>query len=901
MPDHDPQHAAHLVLLAYQSGLIDRPAFDAILDAWHTDRSRPVPELLAELGKVSAESLPFLDALARRHAQDLGGTTQALSALAANAGSSTVEELATRVPEFTETFIVRTPSLTQIGPDMAHSTTSDHMRPGGVRYKAIRFHARGGLGAVFVAQDEELNRKVALKEIQERYADRPADRDRFLVEAEITGRLEHPGIVPVYGLGTYADGRPFYAMRFIYGESLETACRAFHSNPDPDSSARSVALRGLLRRFLDVCNAVEYAHSRGVLHRDLKPGNIMVGKYGETLVVDWGLARVMGESTSPPSDDHDAPIDRSSLSGSAQTIRGHAIGTPGYMSPEQADGRHDELGPESDVYSLGATLYFVLTGRGPYSGVTSLTELYARLRHGDHPPARSINPEIPVALDAICRKAMSVSPTDRYPTPRALADDLEHYLADESVDASPDTPLDRLMRWTRKHKQATITAAAALLIIATVATFASFVVDSARRSAEIEKGNARLALRATQAANARAEEALSEANRAQAQAYENFKKAQQTVDDLLTAVSESKELQLLPDTQNFRRRLLEKARDYYQEFLKIRAGNNSLRFETGMSALRLARVVKQIDTNVEATRICLEALRLVEPIASSNESSVEQRVGLARILANLSGLMSTNGKFKEAEEYCHRALMVRERIAHEHPSSEEYQISLARSLNDIGAIQTSTGRLTEGERSYLRSEEIFSNLARMNPKAAEYSEGAALALTNLALVQRNTGRQEAAKRSLARAVKVREKLVDDAPNVADYRSGLARSLNDLSAIQFTTGDVTEAEVSIARSIAIRETLASENPKVIPYRIHLAHSFSDMGAIRQALGQPTEAEAAIKRAYRTFKDVTQEQPDVAEYQHALGLILNDLATLRRLTGRLEEARDAYEEATSILER
>src|SRR5207245_1911041 len=136
-----------------------------------------------------------------------------------------------------------------------------------------------------------------LKEIQERHAAHPESRARFLLEARITGGLEHPGIVPVYGLGTYADGRPFYAMRFVQGDSLKEAVERFHREKATlPAGERTLRLRALLGRFVDVCNAVAYAHSRGVLHRDLKPGNVMLGKYGETLVVDWGLAKVVGQA-----------------------------------------------------------------------------------------------------------------------------------------------------------------------------------------------------------------------------------------------------------------------------------------------------------------------------------------------------------------------------------------------------------------------------------------------------------------------------------------------------------------------------------------------------------------------------------------------------------------------------
>ena len=164
------------------------------------------------------------------------------------------------------------------------------------RYRILRPHAEGGLGAVFVANDEELHREVALKEILERHAHNTENRLRFLLEAEVTGGLEHPGIVPVYGLGQYEDGRPYYAMRFIRGESLKSAITQFHlaDNPDRDPGERALSLRRLLTHFVDVCEAIAYAHSRGVLHRDLKPANVMLGKYGETLVVDWGLAKPLG-------------------------------------------------------------------------------------------------------------------------------------------------------------------------------------------------------------------------------------------------------------------------------------------------------------------------------------------------------------------------------------------------------------------------------------------------------------------------------------------------------------------------------------------------------------------------------------------------------------------------------
>ena len=167
----------------------------------------------------------------------------------------------------------------------------------GERFRIIRPHARGGLGEVFLALDPELDRQVALKELQSYHAHDPVSQSRFLREARVTGRLEHPGIVPVYGLGRHADGRPYYAMRLIEGETLKQAIERFHGakGAPHEPGERELAFRRLLRRFIDACNAVAYAHSRGVVHRDLKPENIMLGRFGETLVVDWGVAKLLAD------------------------------------------------------------------------------------------------------------------------------------------------------------------------------------------------------------------------------------------------------------------------------------------------------------------------------------------------------------------------------------------------------------------------------------------------------------------------------------------------------------------------------------------------------------------------------------------------------------------------------
>jgi WD40 repeat protein/serine/threonine protein kinase len=361
------------------------------------------------------------------------------------------------------------------------------------RFRVLRFHAKGGLGQVHVALDEELLREVALKEIQSHQADSPAARDRFMREAEITGQLEHPGVVPVYGLGVHSDGRPYYAMRFIRGDSLMKHIQRFHAAQPVDF--RSRAFRELLGRFVDVCQAVAYAHARQVLHRDLKPDNIMLGKYGETLVVDWGLAKTAaGEQPEAAEEERRITLHRS---GSAETLEGSAVGTPEYMSPEQAAGQVGRIGPAADIYSLGATLYCLLAGQPAFNRRKD-PDILKSVQAGRFPSPQAVLPSVPRPLQAICLKAMAQRPQDRYAQAADVAADIENWLADEPVTAYRETVRERASRWVRKHPTLVSTAASSLGLLVLAAGVIAAVVwgfnrELTDKNSQLTTANTRLA------------------------------------------------------------------------------------------------------------------------------------------------------------------------------------------------------------------------------------------------------------------------------------------------------------------------------------------------------------------------------------------------------------------------
>jgi serine/threonine protein kinase len=456
-------------MLALQMGFVTRDALLSGMHAWVFAKDKALGELLQEREALSPQQRQVLDAVVAEHLKAHGGDARRSLAEAAHPATldGDLESVADADLQA---------SMAAAGGTLA--TTVDRLAADGMRYRVLRPHARGGLGVVSVARDVELGREVALKEIDGRHAVDAVSQGRFVREAEITGGLEHPGIVPVYGLGRYADGRPYYAMRFIRGESLQEAVRKWHA------SQAGYTLRALLTRFVAVCNAIAYAHNRGVIHRDLKPPNVMLGPYGETLVVDWGLAKVIGREPAGSEGAGSAEMTLQTPSGEgSMTQVGSALGTPSFMSPEQARGEVATLGPATDIYSLGATLYAMLTGQPPIQG-RSTAEVLEKVRQGNWRPARQVKDSTPAALDAVCRKALALRPEERYATALALAADVEHWLADEPVTACREPWTVRAARWRRQHPRSITAAAALLLASAALSLVVALNREQARRIAE---------------------------------------------------------------------------------------------------------------------------------------------------------------------------------------------------------------------------------------------------------------------------------------------------------------------------------------------------------------------------------------------------------------------------------
>jgi tetratricopeptide (TPR) repeat protein len=612
---------------------------------------------------------------------------------------------------------------------------------------------------------------------------------------------------------------------------------------------------------MDVCNAIDYAHSRGVLHRDIKPGNIIVGKHGETLVVDWGLAKATGKAEAGAEERTLMP---SSASGSAETLPGSAMGTPAYMSPEQARGEVDRLGPRSDVYSLGGTLYYLLTGKPSQAG-EDVGEVLRRVQHGEFVPPRQIDPSIDKAIEAVCLKAMATQPEDRYASCRSLAEDVERWMADEPISAWREPRTRTLLRWLTRHRTG-VTAAAVAGLVALVGTAVVLGVQTSAKTSleraynDLAQANERttkanLQLKGSHAALAQAHTLVKQTNvdltAANAREADRFRLAMDAIGLFHGEVSKDFLLKEKP-FQELRKRLLRGAADFYarlEERLKEQEDHAS-RAALAKAYEELSRITSVIGSVSDALAVRKKALAIRRELVLRPESADEDRLRLVECLVNTGVILRSNGDPSGAIAVKKEAVGLAEAVHAAAPDSTEPQYVLAKALDTVGYdLSLKEGKPSEALQSHDRALKLLQGLTASEPDNKKY------------------------QRELARC--------------EDGREIALGSLNRFE----------EAVAACQRQVAILENLSdSKDPSsmddLAQALSNLAGCWGDLNLRNRELEELTRALALWREAYRRF-------PNGIELRNNLAYCLANRANLLERTGRLTEALEAHREGREIL--
>lgn len=579
------------------------------------------------------------------------------------------------------------------------------------RYEFICEVAHGGLGRVTKAFDNNLQRDVAVKELLPDIQNSRGMVDRFLDEAIITGHLEHPNIVPVYELGFKDDGCPFYAMKILAGRTLHDSIQSFHrlSRKHVD---RTMRFNKLLRAFVDVCQAIAFAHKKNVIHRDLKPRNVIIGEFGETVVVDWGLAKfVVDTEKTVCLNSKDTAVPSSSgsrktkASNASRTQNGQILGTPSYLSPEQAAGKVD-LQPASDVFALGAVLYEILVGQPAFLGNDTQT-IINNVCRGAFSPPRKVNRSIPAALNAICVRAMQQRIEDRYESANELAEEVNRFLAGERVLAHQEKLVHRAARFMRKNQTMVTMFTFTCAGITAVAIAAGVMLNTARQAEKDARVEAQQAHQLEIVERNEKEKALGIA-------ISRLADARKSADEWL--LESSADLQFYPGLATIRQHWLSEAIVYYERISKSEAINLDLKAEVGLSLLRLGDARRLLGKNEKALQAYVKAKRVFSELADSiqQEADCTWTLPNARLqIANAHlgiALVALKSEPATSQEHLERAMSICQELVIKEHGNSEFLVARCRCQVAFARLHADNNRAADAQEEYRQAIEGLSYL-----------------------------------------------------------------------------------------------------------------------------------------------------------------------------------------------
>jgi serine/threonine protein kinase/tetratricopeptide (TPR) repeat protein len=812
------------------------------------------------------------------------------------------EELLARHPELADDLAACLGSLDFIrraaARPSAGGSRSSGARPMGLAdevlgdYRIVREVGRGGMGIVYEAQQLSTGQRVALKVLPFAAALDPRQLQRFKNEAQAAALLRHEHIVPVLAVGCERNVH-YYVMQFIEGHTLAEVLRELRQpghgehtgGTDSSSAIRSLAgslasgqwapasSRAATRKLADTrtevaggsahtaahgnafccaaahlavqaAEALEQAHQAGIIHRDIKPGNLLVDGAGHLWVTDFGLARF--------------PTDAS------LTLTGDLVGTIRYMSPEQTLGRRAVVDHRTDIYSLGVTLYELLTKQPAFTG-RDRQELLRQIPSEEPCPPRRVNRAIPPALETVVLKAIAKHPAERYASALELADDLGRFLAGEPVRARRPTLRDQLRRWARRHKTL-VTSAVALLVLAVAGLAVGTILIARQRD---------------------------EALRREAQAW-------QAVDEMYTQVAQQW-LHHQPHLEEVQRGFLLKALRFFEEFARDHRDDVRARFQAARAARRVGDIRHKLGESTQALAAYDQALTALRQLTRADPDEPSYREELAHGHSNRGNLLRDTGRLQEAQAAYQQAHALFTRLAEESPDNQAYREGLAGTENNRGMVLAPLGQARDAEVAYRQAIAGFTVLSREGSATPVYSHGLASAHNNLANLLRNAGRPREALAAYGQALLLWQKLTADYPGIPLYRQSQAASHSGRGMVLAAMGQRAEAEQAHRRALALRARLAGDFPRVPAYRRALASSHHSLGRLLAAAGRVTEARAAYDQALTYRRQLATEFPGIPTHWQALAETCDGLGSLLAATGQPRQAEPSDREALAVRQR
>jgi tetratricopeptide (TPR) repeat protein len=725
--------------------------------------------------------------------------------------------------------LMRGSAVLPLEADDGDAPRADEPVDGAARYVLGPMIARGGMGTILAAFDRRLSRSVAVKRME---GSGRAMAARFRREIRVTASLQHPGIVPIYDAGVLDDGQPFYAMRHVPGASLEQAMA------ETDGDRRL----GLLVPVLAAAEAVAYAHTRGIVHRDLKPSNILVGPFGETVVIDWGLAGVDDDAHDAPHDAHDPQA----------TSDGAVIGTPRFMAPEQARG--EPATPESDVYALGGILYQALAGVPPVAA-DSVSHVLERVARAEVRPLRDVAPGLPGDLVAIVERAMAAAPAARYPSCSELAADLRRFQTGQLVAAHRYSRGELVRRFARRHRAALVFAVLLAAVLGVGGTLSVRRIVAERERAE-------------------AGQALAQRERLGAEELVKF-----LLGELRTRLTTVGRLDVLSG-------VADRVDAYYLTTAAGRAeAPEAVRDRAALNDLRAA-VAGAAGDAVSADRYLDSGLAMLAHAPDADEVRGDLVTSQAR-------RASQTGDFAKSRALYLDAVALYRKVPPGSPAQlHSRQVKIANRLSSAATTAERLNQLADAEREWKEATAILE--ARLAEDPADLEAGKRLCELRMTVGQRRyrRGQLDDAEAALRAALDDGERLAARAPKDSEIAYLVAWSAISLANVRYGRGDLDGAVQLREQALGVAATMLAIEPASVQWQVVRARCESELGMVAFDRRDWAEAARQFGAAHTTHEQLVSLDPKSREHRRDAAITAAELAEAETSLGRFDAARAAW---------